>query len=173
MKTTTCFYGWILAACVGLSAILGAQNEVEAVKNVPVKKISVDLKVLKIKKAETILLSNPKTVIEDGREGTCVMGRKIPVKNEQGETKYYDDTIELKVTPKIVPEQGIELTIEAVIRGYDKKKMEPTVTTVKKCELIGNLETVVLELMENKQEKSRLVFQLTSMIQPEAPEKTD
>ncbi len=167
------FYGWILAACVGLSATLCAQNGSETVKNVPVKKISVDLRVLKVKKAETILLSNPKTVIEDGREGSCVMGRKIPVKNEQGEAKYYDDTIELKVTPKIVPEQGIELTIEAVIRGYDKKKMEPTVTTVKKCELIGNLETVVLELMENKQDKSRLVFQLTPMIQPEAPEKTD
>ncbi len=158
--------GLILFLCMILYTELFSQEQIKSDKKEGKRTISIEVKVLKVLKSDTILMSNPKTVIEDGSEGSLIMGRRIPVKNEKGEMEYFDDTTEIKVMPRIVPEKGIEMTIEAIIRGYDKEKNKQTISTMKKCELIGNLETIVLELMENKKDKSRMVFQFTPMVNP-------
>lgn len=145
---------------------LGAQDKADEEG----KWISLECKVLEIKKSETILLSNPKVMVMEGKEAEIVQGKRIPVKRPSGETDYLEEKLEIRVVPRIIPEQGIELKIEVKIQKVDETTFAISQVSVNKIQVLGNLEAMVLELMENKEKKSRIVVQISALISPDPPQ---
>lgn len=131
--------------------------------------IQLEVKVLEIRKTETILMANPKTMGPEGKSLSVVMGSRIPVQYPNGESRYLDEKMEIDVVPRIITDQGIELTVKVFVQKVDPKTTSIRQVTLNKVAVVGNLETMVMELMEKKEDRSRIVLQLSPMVAPDPP----
>ena len=113
--------------------------------------ISLRMEFMEIRPSETKLISSPVVTTLNG-----LTAEYIQVSNEK--------SLYISIKPTIVENRGIELKIRFIKKPEMKEYKEETV-------LAGNSQPVVIELLEKKEEKSKLAIKITPFVDIKAEAK--
>jgi hypothetical protein len=79
-----------------------------------------------------------------------------------GGPKYKDMRFQISIIPHVIEGKGVELKVQYKIGPQMKAPLEKTL-------MIGNSESAVIELMENKSKESKLMLKITPLINKVGP----
>ncbi len=111
----------------------------------PKQLIHLKMDIVEIRRSETKLISSPVVTVENGKTGEVIMGSQ-------------DRALRIEVVPTIKAGQGIELKVTYRREPEMKAPKEQTLLT-------PNSQTVLLELLENKAENSKLAVKITPLVE--------
>ena len=113
--------------------------------------IDLNLVLMEITKTNSEIYLNPSIRSQDGLAANLVWGSKLK-----------DLSFQISIIPHVIEGKGVELKVQYTIGPQMKAPLEKTL-------LIGNSESAVIELMENKSKDSKFMLKITPMINKVGP----
>jgi hypothetical protein len=113
--------------------------------------INLRMELIEIRLSETKLISSPVVTTQNGLTAEFIQGSK-------------EESLYISITPTIVENRGIELKIRSIKKPEMREYKEETV-------LAGNSQPVVIELLEKKEDKSKLAIKITPFVDIKAEAK--
>jgi hypothetical protein len=117
----------------------------------PRSSIDLNLVFMEITKTNSEIYLNPSIRAQDGFAANLEWGSKLK-----------DLSFQISIIPHVIEGKGVELKVQYTIGPQMKAPLEKTL-------LIGNSESAVIELMENKPKESKFMLKITPMINKVGP----
>ena len=139
------------------------------------KYIKFSMKILEVTPSETILKSESTIKVGDGKECMFTFGSSSPLKKPIDYKSVVErEMIIVKITPSIIKDKGIHLKIntkyyisdDAYAKFNNRKENSQSAESSSEA-IAGNYEEVVIELLENKKDRKKILLKLIPFIESE------
>ncbi len=135
--------------------------------------IKLSIKIIEIKSSKSILKSELAIKVIDGEEGSVRIGSGPPVKKPINyKSKIKREMMVINISPKIIKDKGIRLSIKTsyfvtddAYAKFNNRKDQSQSANSSSDVLTANLEEVMIDLLENKKKKSKIVMKVTPFIE--------